>query len=430
MSRTFLIFSLTQILSLIGSRMSGVAIGIRISEQTGEASPILLAAFFAELPLIIAGTFTGIIADKFDKRYVIVLGDIGQAVGTVLLLVSFSSGAFQLWHLYLVMFLQGIFAAIQSPASTSAITLLVPPQQRDRANGIYEVGFNLAGIVAPVFAGLVYTIASLEAVFILDLLSFVFAVFVVINLNIPKAAITETAIAVGTSFWRNLLAGWLFLWQRRALLWMVIYLAFVFFLINGPLGMAIPYMLALTGDENLVGILLAAMSAGAFAGGLAISILGGISHRIRVILAAYLLHGLFLVAYGIVREPLLLGICIFLAMFPLSFNGAIFNTFLQNKTPPDMQGRIFAVTGQIFTISTPFSFLLTAFLVDRILEPAVGTESWQIVAPIVGNSAGSGMGLVFVIIGIIIVGTTILIWLNRNVRSLEVNLPYYEVHDD
>lgn len=429
MTRTFLVFITTQILSLIGSRMTGIAIGIQVFTETGDTSPILIGAFFAELPLMVAGSFTGILADRLDKRYVIVIGDIGQAIGTLFLLISFTSGAFQLWHLYLVMFLQGIFGAIQSPASESAITLLVPENSRDRANGIRQVGFPLAGVVAPVFAGIVYAVGGLSAVIAIDFATFIVAIIVVLRLTLPRVMSNENP-ENEESFWRQMTGGWRFLAERRALLLMVIYLAFVFFLINGPLELAIPYMLTLTGDEALLGVLLGAMSGGAFAGALAVAAWGNVTRRIPVILFGYLLHGIFLIAYGIVRDPILLGIAVFLVLFPLPFNGALFNTLLQNKTPPEIQGRVFAITGQIFTLTTPISFLLTAYLVDNVLEPLVGTSQWQSVAPLVGDQAGAGMGLILVTIGVMIVICTLLVWLIPSIRSLESDLPTYRMTDD
>jgi hypothetical protein len=113
-------------------------------------------------------------------------------------------------------------------------------------------------------------------------------------------------------------------------------------------------------------------------------------------------------------------------MFPLPLTGALFNTLLQTKTPPDMQGRVFAVTDQLFMLTTPFSFLITGALIDDVLEPAVDTNTWDSFAPILGNEAGAGMGLLFVVIGLIIAIATLLMSMIGGIRHLETNLPTYE----
>ena len=86
--------------------------------------------------------------------------------------------------------------------------------------------------------------------------------------------------------------------------------------------------------------------------------------------------------------------------------GPLFSTILQNKTPPAVQGRVFAAYGQMTMIFTPFSFLLTAALVDNVLEPAA-------------SRPGDGMGLLLAVVGVVIVVTTVLVYFRRDIRELE-----------
>lgn len=424
--RTFYVLVVTQILSLVGSRMTGVGIGLWVFDRTGNASPLLIAAFFAELPGMALGSFTGLLADRWERRHVIILGDVGQAFASCILLTSFLTDSFKLWHLYLAMLIQGTFGVIQSPASQAAITMLVSETQRDRANGIKQIGFPLAGVVAPVLAGLVYRGLGLAGVIAIDLTTFLVAIVVVSQIVIPRPQTSEESQALSTSLWREMAGGWLFLKRRKMLLLMVAYLAFIFFLINGPLELAIPYFSTLVENDATVGILLGVMSLGAFAGALTIAIAGKTPHRLHAILLGYFLHGLFLIAFGIVRHPLLLGLSIFGVMFPLPLTGALFHTLLQTKTPPDLQGRIFAVTDQLFMLTTPLSFLITGVLVDQVLEPAVKGSDWKIFDPLLGNQSGAGMGLLFVVIGLLIMITTLGMAMLRGIRRLESGLPSYE----
>jgi MFS family permease len=114
------------------------------------------------------------------------LSDAGQAAGTLFLFWSFISGGFQLWHLYLVSFLQGIFATLQDPAQNSVVTLLVPEVHRQRANGIREMVHPFASILAPVLAGLLYVWTGIAGVIMLDMVTFLFAVVAVSLIRIPQ----------------------------------------------------------------------------------------------------------------------------------------------------------------------------------------------------------------------------------------------------
>ena len=422
--RTFYTLIITQIISLIGSRMTGIALGIQIYNDTGETGPLLIAAFFGELPGMLGNSVSGWVADRLDRRQVIMLSDAGQALATGFLLVAFLMGSFQLWHLYLMMFVQGVFSTMQGAASQAAVTMLVPETMRDRANGIRGVGFPLAGIVAPVLAGLLFGIVGVVGVMAVDLITFFIAIIVISRIHIPQPVQSAESEAAAGVWWRELSGGWRFLWQRRVLLGMIVYVSFIYFLINGPLELVTPYIIALTGSEELLGVLLGALNLGAFAGATFIAVWGGIRQRVRLIMLGFLLHGVLLIVYGVVREPWQLGLAAVALMFPLPMIGALMATILQNKTPPDMQGRVFGINDQLGMLLTPFSFLITAWVVDNVLEPAVGQPEWAIVAPLVGNVPGAGMGLVMVVIGVVIIVTTLLVY--PAVRHLEHDLPNYE----
>lgn len=423
--QTFYTLTITQTLSLIGSRMTGVAVGLWVFAETGDVTPLLLTSFFLEIPGMIVGGLAGVLADRWDRRYVMMLADAGEAAGTSLLMFSFLSGHFQLWHLYAAALLKGVFMTAQEPAADAAVTMLVPDEHRERANGIKEMAFPLAGIIAPVLAGFFYPLINVAGIILIDLATFGLAVLVVFLLHIPRPLPTEEGRAAQGSLWQELSGGLRFLLRRRALMALVFYLTLINFLLNGPLELSIPYIATVTGSEETVGLMMGIMSAGALAGAAIIAFWGGTRPRIHTMLPALILAGLFMVLYGMVRAPLLLGITVFLVLMPLPVSGAVIKSLLQAKTPPDMQGRVFAFVFQLDSLTAPLSFLITAPLVDRLAEPAVGRPGWSVVEPLVGAGAGSGMGLVILAAGAIIVLATLFVYASPAIRHLEANLPDY-----
>jgi MFS family permease len=356
----------------------------------------------------------------------LILTDLGQALGSLLLMFSFLSGRFELWHLYLIVLLQGSFAIFQHPAEEATITMLVPEQHRERANAIQQMAFPLAGVVAPVLAGLVYVTAGIVGVIGIDLFTFLVAVITIYLVHIPEPRPTAEGLASQGSFWREIAGGFQYLRQRPVLLSLVLYLTLINFLLNGPLELAIPYMMLVTGSETQTGWLLGIMSLGALSGATLIATWGGTRPRIHTLLSGLLLTGFMFLIYGTARTPLLLGASIFLLMLPLPISNAIFMSIMQVKTPPDMQGRIFSIIAQLGFVGATASFLLTGPLVDHVLEPAVDTPQWQWVEPIVGNQPGAGIGLLLVVVGLIILISTVIMYLLPRIRRLEAILPDYE----
>jgi MFS family permease len=424
--RTFYILVITQTLSLIGSRMTSVAIGLRVFADTGQAAPLLLVSFFNELPAMLFNSLAGVWVDRWDRRWVMMLADAGQAVGSLLLMLSFLSGHFQLWHLYAVALTQGVFAMFQEPAKGAVVTMLVPENQRDRANAVQGMAHPLAGVLAPALTGLLYTIIGLAGIVFIDLATFFVAVFAVYWMHIPRPPQSEESRAVTGGFWRELAGGFRYLKARPALLGLVIYFTIMNFLLNGPLGLLIPYLVTITGSEALTGLILSAESLGGFIGAALLAAYSGrIRSRIRVIAPALLLVGVMFLIHGTTRSPIVLAMSIFLLIGGLQI-WALYTSILQVKTPPDMQGRVFSITGQLGYLGATTSFLLIGPLVDHVAEPAVTTPVWQIFAPFVGSQPGAGMGLVLLMTGVIILLLTLATFALPAIRRLEVQLPDYE----
>lgn len=416
----------TQTLSLIGSRMTSIGVGIWVFTQTGKTAPLLLTSFFNELPGMLAGNLAGVLVDRWDRKWVMILSDLGEAIGSVLLIISFLSGRFEVWHLYAVAFLQGVFGTLHGPAERAATTVLVPEEGRERANAIKETSFPLAGIVAPVFTGLLYVSIGIAGIIFIDLLTFLMAVIFVGLVHIPPPQQSEFGLESQGGFWREARGALHFMNRRRALLGFMLITAFINFMLNGPLDLTLPYLILLTNSEKVAGAIIGVTSLGAFAGASLIAIWGGTRPRMKTILAGWIVTGIMFLLFGVLRAPIPIGVTLFVLSFNLPLVQALYISILQAKSPPDLQGRVFALNDQFSLIGSTTSFLLTGFLVDQVINPAIKTKAWEILKPVLGNGPGAGIGLVQVATGAIILITTLLVFASVNIRHLETHLPDYE----
>ena len=425
--RVFYTLIITQVLSLIGSQMSGLAIGIWVYTETGNASPLALVSFFIFLPRIIAASISGVLADRLDRRYLMAVADGGQAIGTVLLLISFASGAFELWHLYAVAFIQGIFSVFQGPAFMASVTLLVPDDQRDRANTLVQLTQPSAGIIAPALAGLIFALVGVVGTLLIDIITFIIAVTVVLNVHIPRPEQTEAGMESKTSILQEALGGFRYLFKRRPLFYALLYVMMLNFFFSGLSVLFTPYVLARTGSEATLGILLSFLNFGALLGGIVWSILSGKRKfsRIRVMMAGIFVVGLFISGIGLSQVPITMGFFMFLMLIPIPAINASFSSLLQVKVAPDVQGRVFATVDQMAMLLMPVSYLIVGPLVDNVFEPAVNQPGWEAFAPIWGSSEGAGMGLLISIVGITGVIVTIIALFNPSIRNMESKLPDY-----
>lgn len=423
--RTFYTIILTQVFSIIGSRMSGLAIGIKVFDDTGKATPLALVALFSLLPNLIFVNIAGVIADRWDRRRVMMFSDFGQALGTLLLLISFASNSFELWHLYAVAVLQSIFGVFQGPAVMASVTTLVEDKHRDRANAILQMMGPAAGLIAPILTGALFVLLDVTGIIAIDLITFLVAVAVISTVHIPTPPKSAEGEAAKGSMLQEVQVGFKFLWSRRMLFYLLLHAMLLNFLFNMAGIYGTPYILSLTGSKAVLGVLLAIEGAAMIGGGLFFTAWGGTKVRMHTMMPGVFVMGIAFMLYGIARSPVFLAASIFFGLFVNPMVNACFMSLLQIKTPPDIQGRVFAALQMMAMGMTPLAYIIAGPLADNVMEPAVGGSAWKIVEPIMGTHEGAGMGLIFSLNGLICALVTLGLYAYRPYRQLEADLPDY-----
>jgi len=408
----------TQALSMIGSRMTAVGLGLWLFAQTGATTPLLLVAFFLELPGMLLGSIAGAVVDRIPRKPVLILTDAGLALGTLVLFVTIATNTFSVALLYGVALAQGTLTIFQSPASEATLSLMIPAQSRDRMNGLRQMLFPFAGIVAPALTGLLYAAGGIAAVFAVDLATFVIAAGTLLLMHIPQPPPLEQS-SEPTTFWQDWRAGLGFLATQTGLLALFVNTVIVNYFLNGSLEITLPYVITITGSEVITGLVLTAMSVGAFTGGALIAARATVHKRVQWMLVGSGVVAFMYLLYGVVRSPWLLAGALFVMMVPLPMGGALMQSLLQISVPPHLQGRIFAIHAQLGFVGSTLSFWSIGPLVDRVLEPSVGRSWWIVVAPLVGEDAGAGMALLMVITGLVMAIVTAGLWAIPAVRQLD-----------
>ena len=419
----YYVLLVTEAVSLIGSQISGYAVSIALFRATGHATPLALVAFFWAAPGVVLGGYAGALADRFDRRSMMLIANVGFTVVSGLLLLSFASGAFQLWRLYALTLAAALFAAVERPAFQASVTMLVPDSQRDRANAIRQVTGSAAGVVAPAFAGILYALVGVAGSITIDIATFVAAIAVLAVVRIPRPAETAEGRTLRAAVWRQVFDGLRYLAARPALLGFCGYISTVNLLGNAAGVLLTPYVLARTSSAQLLGVVMAVMSGGGIAGALVISAGGRIGSRMNTVMLGVIAAGLFLGLAGVAREAMAISASLFLMLFALAFTDAPFWSILQAKVAPDLQGRVFAAYLQLAMLTAPLAFLVAGPLADRVFEPARRLPVWRSVGWLVGAGPGAGMGLMFVVAGAVILALSLTVYAIPAVRRLESGLP-------
>lgn len=420
MKKLYIIYVLivTEGLSLIGSRMSSIAISIWLYQTKGNVTYLLLIPLFNELPPIILGNLSGTFVDRFKRKYIMILGDSGQAICSLILWIIVMTHSFQVWHLYIVVAVQGTFSMLQNLAADASTTLLVPLEHRDRINAIKEMTFPAAGVIAPGFAGFLYTLSGLQGVILFDLITFVISIIVLIAVSIPDPPKINDLLYSSNTFIDDTVSGFKYLLKKRDLLQLILYFSFINFLLNGPLELVIPYIMESTKNETFVSLILIIMNLGALLGAFIITIIGNIHNKVQSLITAMFISGIMFVLFGIARTPLTLGLSLLVLMIPLPISNALFKSVIQSKTQPELQGRVFSIVSQFANIGSTTSFLITGPIVERVIKPIINRSNLSLFNNSFINKPGIEIGLLLCITGLVILTVTAFAYIKPEIRNI------------
>jgi MFS transporter, DHA3 family, macrolide efflux protein len=397
----FLLVWLGQLVSLLGSGLTEFALGVWVYQRTGSTTQFALTFLFLALPRVLLSPFAGALIDRWDRRWTMLLSDLGAGITTVALAMLFWSDALAIWHIYLFTTLGSLCSTFQRPAYAASITGLVPAEHYGRANGMVQVAQATASLIAPALAGLLLVSSGLGYIFLIDIISFLCAVTTLLIVRFPAMPARDADSADLRSVLRDTREGLRYIVQRPGLLGLLLTFAAASFLGLAAEFLLTPYILAVA-SPAVLGVIVSATGAGLLMGGLLMSLWGGPRRLVVGILCFEVLVSLGMLLMGASTTPWLLGVMVFGYFMSVALGDGCSQTFWQRKVAPDFQGRVFALR-QMITLSTvPLGVLLLAPLAEYVFEPLLAAQgAWAgSVGRIVGVGPGRGIGLIFIIAGV------------------------------
>jgi DHA3 family macrolide efflux protein-like MFS transporter len=426
----FSIVWLGQFVSMIGTGMTRFALTIWAWQVTGQATALALVGFFSFAPVVLFSPLAGAIVDRVSRKTVMIASDLAAGLSTVVILILHLTGHLQIWHLYAAGFFAGAFESFQFPAYSAAISTMVDKKHYTRANAMLGLAGSASGIIAPMLAGTFLVLIGIDRIMMIDIGTFLFAIAALMFVAIPQPARTNVSEHASGSLLKESVFGFKYIFANRSLTG----LQLVFFSINfiATFGFTVlaPMILARTGDSEMaLATVQMAFGIGGVAGGVILSIWGGPKRRVHGVLLGMALAGVLgQVVLGLGQGLVMWSAGAFFSMFFIPFVNGSNQAIWQAKVPPEIQGKVFATRRLIAQISAPAAMLAAGPLADRLFEPAMaaGGTFARLFSPIVGSGPGSGMGLMFVVAGLI--GTAIGLggYLFPSVRNAEDLLPDHD----
>lgn len=417
---TFLIVWFGQLISLLGSALTSFALGVWVFQRTGSETQFALTFLFLVLPRVLLGPFAGALVDRWDRRIAMIVGDTGAALSTFAVALLLFAGRLEVWHVYLATAMSTAFGTIQRPAYSATVSLLIPKDQLGRASGMRRIAASTAELLAPALAGLLVITIGIERVILMDVATFFIAVTTLLIVRFPLPPKTYAPRDAEPSLWREAQDGWRYIAARPGLRGLMLMYAGTSFFGMTTEVLLTPYMLAMNSPAAL-GWVVSATGAGLLLGGLLLTVWGGPKRRVIGILGFEMVVSACTIVVGFRLPAVGIALTMLVYFVAIALSDGIGEALWQSRVAPAFQGRVFALRDMVALAALPLGLMITAPLAEFALEPALrpGGALTPTLGPLIGLGDGRGIGLIFILTGVLNALIVALAWLNPHIRRVE-----------
>jgi len=347
--------------------MQEVAQNWLILTMTGSAFLLGLDAFLGDAPFLLFSLFGGVMADRVDRRRILLRSQYVQMSSATLLAVLLLAHAVQVWMILSLSVVVGLAQSFGGPAYQALVPTLVDKEDLPNAVALNSIQFNLARVVGPVLAGIAFYKLGAAACFGLNALSFLAPIAALLLLKrgggiVPPTEGVLASLRTGLSAVRN--TG-----SLRGL----IVLSFVGSFCAMPLVTFLPVFARNVFHRDAKGysVLLAAFGIGAILGAFGVAAFGNVRRKGILAVAMQMVFGALMAAFAMSRTPVLSYALLGLAGASLMVVFALFMTLVQANVENHLRGRVVSVYTLAFRGAMPLGNLVAGALAGAFSAPRV-----------------------------------------------------------
>ncbi|MET7419404.1 amino acid adenylation domain-containing protein [Dactylosporangium sp. NPDC005555] len=410
--RDFALMAAGQTASLIGAALSSFALGVWAYQQHGRVADYALVTMLALLPAIVVLPLGGAVADRFDRRRVMLACNGAGAAVMTAVVALLTLGRLEIWSVGLLAGLLSTITAFHRPAYLAAVAQLVPKPYLGQANAVAGLGPGIGMLIAPLAGGALITALGMPWVVAVDVVSLLAGVGTLLAVRLPDRLFRRRE----ETFTRAIAGGWRFLTRRRPLMIMIGFFVVENFLAMLALAVTVPTVYGF-GGTTAVSVVTTCSGVGAGLGALAMLLWGGAERRATGMVGFVIGVGAGAALVGLRPSTAVAAAGSLVWYASLTVLNAHWLAIIQVKVGLDLQGRVLATNQMLAVAMTPLAFLAAPPLTDAV-TPLASSLRW-----VVGGGAGRGTALILVACGLLLVVWGALGLAYRPLHRMEDDLP-------
>lgn len=416
MKRFLMIWS-GELISSIGSGMTAFALSVYVYQTTGSATYVSLITLLAYLPTVLLSPLGGVLADRYDRRLLMIIGDLFSGLGLAYVLWNIQTGSDSMLPICIGVTFNAVFVALLEPSFKATITELLTEEEYARASGMVQIAGNAKFLISPALAGILLAVADIRLILLIDIGTFLITVTTVaiVRKSVGKAVKNERQ-----SIGREMRLGFAEINKSKGIRILIILMSFVCFFVGILQTLTSPMVLAVSNAET-VGFMESLCAVGMLLGSVFIGILGIKKNFSTVLCVAGILSGIFIALTGVNKSIFVTGAGVFLFFLALPFMNTSADVLIRKNIPNELQGRVWGIISLLSQTGTVLAYALSGVLADYVFEPLLSDNGVlsDSIGVLIGTGTGRGIGFMLILSGICIIPAAFAIGRSRSIRSLQ-----------
>lgn len=400
--KRFILLWAGQLISAIGGGLTSFGLGVYIFQKTGSAAGMALVTLLGFLPTLLLSVPAGVLADRYDRRILMMLGDGCSGIGILYILICMMKGEASLTQICVGVFISSVFSSLLDPAYKATVSDLLTADEYSKASGLVSLAGSARYLVSPVIAGILLSVSDVKLLLVIDICTFILTVF---STFAVRKGIKSEKCPEKLSFKESIMDGWNVIRKRRGVFWLIIVSSLLTLFIGVFQILAEPLILSIA-DARTLGIAETICASGMLVSSLYLGVRGIKAGYVRILSLSLAMAGICILGFGIFERILLITLSGFGFFMMLPFVNNCLDFLVRTNTPVEFQGRVWGVVGFLSQIGYVIAYGCSGFLADRIAEYG-------------GIGVGRGAGIVISFSGAALVIVSVSILFIKEIRILE-----------
>lgn len=416
--KKFMTIWVGEFISSIGSGMTAFAVAIYVYQQTGSVSLVSLVALLAFLPMILLSPVGGILADRYDRRLMMILGDSLSVIGLLIIFVSIQTGRGGILSLCIGVTISSIFVSLLEPAYRATVTDLLSEDEYARSSGLVQIAANSKYLLSPFLAALILSVTDIRAILLLDMATFLVTVLTLSSVR--RSIPTRKSREENHSIFREFKEGLSSITSDKGVRSLVVLMAWMCFFIGFIQTLMTPMILSFA-DVKALGIMESLSAVGMLVGSVVIGIVNIKKDYAKILAISLLVAGIFMALTGTTTTLWLLVVFCMLFFTTLPFVNTCADVLIRISLPNDVQGRAWGMISFLTQIGFVAAYALCGVLADYVFEPLLSKDGLLAgsVGRAIGVGEGRGIGLMIILAGVVMVLFAGIFGFRKNIREME-----------